>query len=66
MMLIPEDRQREGLITELSVMDNMLLASLSRFFNGVFLSRAKENQSIQRMIGELAIKVTNPLRQSRR
>jgi erythritol transport system ATP-binding protein len=60
MMLIPEDRQREGLVPELSVADNMLLASLSRFFNGLFLSSAKENQSIQRMINELAIKVANP------
>ena len=60
MMLIPEDRQREGLVPELSVADNMLLASLSRFFNGLFLSSAKENQSIQRMIDELAIKVASP------
>jgi erythritol transport system ATP-binding protein len=60
MMLIPEDRQREGLVPELSVADNMLLASLSRFFNGLFLSSTKETQSIQRMINELAIKVANP------
>ena len=60
MMLIPEDRQREGLVPELSVADNMLLASLNRFFNGLFLSSAKENQSIQRMINELAIKVASP------
>lgn len=60
MMLIPEDRQREGLVQELSVADNMLLASLGRFFNGLFLSRTKENGSIQRMIDELAIKVASP------
>jgi erythritol transport system ATP-binding protein len=61
MMLIPEDRQREGLVPELSVADNMLLASLTHFFNGLFLSSARETQSIQRMINELAIKVANPL-----
>jgi erythritol transport system ATP-binding protein len=60
MMLIPEDRQREGLVPELSVADNMLLASLKRFFNGLFLSRAQETDSIHRMIHELSIKVSNP------
>ena len=60
MMLIPEDRQREGLVPELSVMDNMLLASLKRFFNGLFLSRTRANDSIHRMIRELSIKVSNP------
>jgi erythritol transport system ATP-binding protein len=59
MMLIPEDRQREGLVPELSVADNMLLASLRRFFNGLFLSSTKQNQSIHRMITELAIKVAS-------
>jgi erythritol transport system ATP-binding protein len=58
-VLVPEDRQRYGLVQTLSVMDNMLLASLRRFFNGVFLSSAKQNQSIHRMITELAIKVAN-------
>jgi erythritol transport system ATP-binding protein len=60
MMLIPEDRQREGLVPELSVADNMLLASLKRFFNGLFLSRARQTDSIHRMIHELSIKVSNP------
>jgi erythritol transport system ATP-binding protein len=60
MMLIPEDRQREGLVPELTVADNMLLASLKRFFNGLFLSRSRENHSIQQMIEELSIKVANP------
>ncbi len=61
MMLIPEDRQREGLVPELTVADNMLLASLRRFVNGFALSRTQQNQSIQRMITELSIKVSNPL-----
>lgn len=59
LILIPEDRQREGLIPELSVADNMLLASLRRFFNGIFLSGAKGHSSVERMIKELAIKVAS-------
>jgi erythritol transport system ATP-binding protein len=60
MMLIPEDRQREGLVPELSVADNMLLASLRRYLNGFFLSTSKETDNIDRMIHELSIKVANP------
>lgn len=60
MMLIPEDRQREGLVPELSVADNMLIASLKRFFNGLYLARDKAQDHINRMIRELSIKVANP------
>jgi erythritol transport system ATP-binding protein len=60
MMLIPEDRQREGLVPELSVADNMLLASLRRYLNGFFLSGSKETNNIERMIKELSIKVASP------
>ncbi|MCC6800485.1 MAG: sugar ABC transporter ATP-binding protein [Anaerolineae bacterium] len=58
-MLIPEDRQREGLIPELSVADNMLLASLRNYLRGPYLSRAKEEAAINRLVRELAIKVSN-------
>lgn len=60
LVLIPEDRQREGLIPELSVAHNMLLASLKRYLQRFFLSSAKENASVSRMINDLAIKVANP------
>ena len=60
LMLIPEDRQREGLVAELSVADNMLLASLKRYMRSFFLSSAKENESITRLIKELSIKVSSP------
>lgn len=58
-MLIPEDRQREGLVPELSVADNMLLASLRNHLNRVYLSRAQEMSSVNRMVRELSIKVSN-------
>src|SRR5690606_26003517 len=44
LMLIPEDRQREGLVPELSVAHNMLLASLKRYLRGFYLSANKENE----------------------
>jgi erythritol transport system ATP-binding protein len=58
-MLIPEDRQREGLIQVLSVSDNMLLASLRRYLRTFFLSRKKEMENINRLVEELAIKVAS-------
>ncbi len=60
LMLIPEDRQREGLVPELSVADNMLLASLKRHVRRFFLSKARETASIDQMIRDLSIKVSNP------
>lgn len=56
-MLIPEDRQREGLVQTMTVSDNMVLASLRRFFNGLFLSGNKEDGEVKEMINELSIKV---------
>ncbi len=60
LMLIPEDRQREGLVPELSVADNMLLASLDNYVQYFYLSSSQQNASITRLIGELSIKVANP------
>lgn len=60
LMLIPEDRQREGLVQQLSVAHNMLLASLRNYVRSIYLSSAKENASINRMVRDLAIKVSSP------
>ncbi len=60
-MLVPEDRQREGLVQSLSIHDNMLLASLKEYLIGWFgLSTQKECQSIDRYVQDLHIKTSNP------
>ncbi len=41
-VLVPEDRQRDGLVPTLSVMDNMLLASLKKYLRGILLTRKQE------------------------
>lgn len=56
-MLIPEDRQREGLVQSLSVSNNMILASLKQFMSKFFLSSRKEKHQVERLIEELSIKV---------
>jgi erythritol transport system ATP-binding protein len=57
--LIPEDRQREGLIQPLTVRDNMILSSLRKYLNGVYLSKKKERTSVAQLIKQLSIKVSN-------
>ncbi|MCB0164984.1 MAG: sugar ABC transporter ATP-binding protein [Anaerolineae bacterium] len=58
--LVPEDRQREGLVQTMSVADNMLLASLRKYLSGFLLSKNKEQTNVDRLIGELSLKVANP------
>ena len=60
MTLVPEDRQREGLVQTMSVADNMLLASLKKYLTGFFLSGKKEKAHVDRMVNELSVKVANP------
>ncbi|MCB9137104.1 MAG: sugar ABC transporter ATP-binding protein [Caldilineaceae bacterium] len=60
MTLVPEDRQREGLVQSMSVADNMVLASLKKYLNGFYLSRRKESASVDRMIDEMSVKTAGP------
>jgi erythritol transport system ATP-binding protein len=59
-VLVPEDRQRYGLVQTLSVKDNMLLASLKNYLKGVFLARKREKAASDQQIKELSIRVANP------
>lgn len=59
-VLVPEDRQRYGLVQALSVMDNMLLSSLKNYLKGVFLARKQEKAATEQQIRELSIRVANP------
>lgn len=57
--LIPEDRQREGLVQALSIAKNMTLASLWNYAKGFHLIDKKENESITDKIKDLEIKVAD-------
>ncbi|HVO71294.1 MAG TPA: sugar ABC transporter ATP-binding protein [Aggregatilineaceae bacterium] len=59
-VLVPEDRQRDGLVPTLSVSHNMLLASLRKYLNGFFLGAKKQKVAVARMIKDLSIRVTTP------
>jgi erythritol transport system ATP-binding protein len=49
--LVPEDRQRDGMVPELSIRENIALASL----RGAWLSRPKENARVRRLADKLRI-----------
>jgi erythritol transport system ATP-binding protein len=55
-MLVPEDRQQQGLVPTLSVASNITLANLPKFTKGFFLSQQEEAREVTRLVGELAIK----------
>jgi erythritol transport system ATP-binding protein len=58
--LIPEDRQREGLVAILSVGANLTMASLHKFLAGVHILGSRERSAIGRAIRDLSIKVADP------
>jgi erythritol transport system ATP-binding protein len=58
-VLVPEDRQRDSLVSTLSVMDNMLLASLKKYLRGIFINPAKEKSATDSQIKDLSIRVAN-------
>lgn len=60
LMLVPEDRQRLGLVQKLSVAQNIALASLKRFVAAFWLNERKERESIVKLMQELAIKARSP------
>jgi erythritol transport system ATP-binding protein len=48
-------------VQTLSVMDNMLLASLKKYIKGIFLARKQEKAATDQQIKELSVRVANPL-----
>lgn len=58
-VLVPEDRQRFGLVPTLSVMHNMLLTSLTKYLKGIFLAQSQEKSAVESQIDNLSIRVAN-------
>ena len=58
--LIPEDRQREGLVPVLSIAANLTLASLSKFLRLFHICTDLENKAVAQSIKTFSIKAPNP------
>jgi erythritol transport system ATP-binding protein len=58
--LVPEDRQRDGLVQTMSVGQNLSLASIMEFTRGVFTSIRLEKALIQKSIRDVTVKTSGP------
>jgi erythritol transport system ATP-binding protein len=60
LFLVPEDRQRDGLLQNLSVAKNISIASLWQFRHGIAIQRDKEAGKVDALIKALRVKVSSP------
>jgi erythritol transport system ATP-binding protein len=58
--LVPEDRQRDGLVQTMSVGRNLSLASIGSFVRGLFLSSSDEAKIVKKGIGDVRVKTAGP------
>jgi erythritol transport system ATP-binding protein len=58
--LIPEDRQRDGLVPILSVAENLTMASLDKLTRYFHISALAEAEEVAKKVKELSIKVADP------
>ena len=58
--LIPEDRQRDGLVPILSVSENLTMASLGKLTKFCHIRSRLENEAVRREVKDLSIKVADP------
>ncbi len=56
LVLVPEDRQRDGLVQTMSVGENLSLASISSFVRGMLTSRPRERALVESAIRNVHIK----------
>ncbi len=60
MGLVPEDRQRDGLVQMMSVGANMTLASLRAWVKRGFVDRALERRKVDEMVADVKVKTAGP------
>jgi erythritol transport system ATP-binding protein len=58
--LVPEDRQRDGLVQTMSVGENLTLASLLGYTKTLFMSRRAEKAAIDKEIRDVRVKTSSP------
>jgi erythritol transport system ATP-binding protein len=58
--LVPEDRQRDGLVQPMSVGQNLTLASLGRFVRGLAVRQGEEREAVEGMMKDVTVKASGP------
>ena len=57
--LVPEDRQRDGLVQSMSVGQNLTLASLGRFVRRFAVQQGSERTAVDRMVKAVTVKTSS-------
>lgn len=57
--IVPEDRQRQGIVQTMNIGKNISLASLKNYLKGIFIDSNKENEAIDEEINDIHIKVAD-------
>ncbi|WP_272599470.1 sugar ABC transporter ATP-binding protein [Solirubrobacter phytolaccae] len=58
--LVPEDRQRDGLVQSMSVGQNLSLAGLRRFIRGPLVSADREREAVASTMRDVTVKASGP------
>ncbi|RXZ67281.1 sugar ABC transporter ATP-binding protein [Agromyces albus] len=58
--LVPEDRQRDGLVQTMSVGENSSLASLSAYVLGFWIGDRRERDAVEKGIADVRVKTSGP------
>jgi len=59
-VMLPEDRKSEGVVPNLSVRENIVLAALPRLSRGGLVNKAKQDEVVQFFMKRLQIKASGP------
>lgn len=57
--IVPEDRQRQGLIQTLDICKNTSIASMKKYVKGIFLDNKEEEKAVDEQIQDIHIKVAD-------
>ncbi|NIY73793.1 sugar ABC transporter ATP-binding protein [Marivivens donghaensis] len=60
LVLVPEDRQRDGLVQTMTVGKNLSLSSIGNFTKGLFTNHKAEDQIIEESIRDVTVKTDGP------
>lgn len=59
-VLMPEDRKREGIILDMTIRENMALSVLRKISNALIINKKKEKNLVDKYIGAMSVKTPSP------
>ena len=59
MVLVPEDRQKDGLVQTMSISDNLLLTSIPQFTKNGVINKAQCKEAVKQTVKDMQVKVAD-------